>query len=221
MSTTLLCPVCQDPLVGRDHWRCPSCATPHHDSCRQYAGRCATYGCAAAPPAERSSLSFRTPSRYVDEADSWITSAVLLVNCAVAGLVVSSPALRFYALLLPLFFVACCVVAGLACSDGLVVEVDEAAGTLLRRSVYPLGVSRDRLVRLDRLAAARPRLRVRLVEGGNLGTYVSLEVDGIGPALRPRLAACPVADWPELRPVARGLAAALKTDLEVPPALAA
>jgi hypothetical protein len=221
MSTTLFCPVCQDPLVGRDHWRCPSCATPHHESCRRYAGRCATYGCAAAPPAERSSLSFQTPTRYVDEADSWVTSAVLLVNCAVAGLVISSPTLQLYALFLPLVFIACCLIVGMVSADGLVVEIDEAAGTLLRRSVYPLGVSKDRLVCLRRLAEIRPRLRVRLVEGGHLGTYVALEVDGVGPALRPRLAACPVADWPELRPVARGLAEALKTDLEVPPALAA
>jgi hypothetical protein len=42
-----LCPVCRMPL-GDDPLYCLRCATPHHDECMDYLGRCATYGCRGA-----------------------------------------------------------------------------------------------------------------------------------------------------------------------------
>lgn len=221
LATCPVCPVCQDPLASGPVWRCEACATPHHAACRAYVEGCSTYGCVgrATPPPR--GWRFWTRAHHVDERDAPYNWAILVAITLFTCTLLSTPAGPVTPVLVGLVcFMVALLTAGMS-AEGLMLEVDEGAGTLRRLTQYPLGVSRDRLVRLERLAELRPRVRVLLVEEPHRPTFVALELVGTGAVLRPRLAACPVSDWPELRAVARTLATALKTDLEVPPALAA
>src|SRR6185503_6932354 len=42
---TGLCALCRQPALNETH-SCPECRSTHHQECWDYAGRCATYGCA-------------------------------------------------------------------------------------------------------------------------------------------------------------------------------